>query len=155
MSFHGKDFNQRFAAMGDEAEGVFEQVYPNNWTRTGLDRPPIRLSDVPAKIRNTPDYLTAKGWVECQGFGNDGILKVKLAKLEACGHHHIDFRLDFFWWHSPSKEYGYSRWTEIAALVDKHEVEIKEFHDGPEYAAIPKAMIPTTTGWTEYNAEAT
>lgn len=141
--------------MGDEAEYVFEQVYPNNWVRTGLDRPPIKLSTVPAKVRNTPDYLTSKGWVECQGFGNDGILKVKLDKLEACGHHHMDFRLDFFWWNSNLKVYSYSRWTDIASLVDRHAVEIDTFHDGPEYAAIPFDQIPTSQDWTEHSGETT
>lgn len=84
--FNEQSWNHRYSKMGDEAENVFEQVATSmmwGWTRYGLNRPEMRLENVPRMICYTPDYLTEFGFVEVQGVGQDQTIKIKIDKLEA------------------------------------------------------------------------
>lgn len=135
--------------MGDEAEGVFELVYPEGFARYGLNRPPINLTNVPPKIRYTPDYLTGKGLVEVQGFGNDQTLKLKLDKLAALDEWHGDFRVDLFVWDSKNKRCGFVRMGDLHDALDAHGV-MREFPEGKAYVALRAERIPVDD-WQEVN----
>ena len=81
-SFHQSPFHVRFGAMGDVAESVFENVYPNNH-RLGLNRPNLHTQSLPYIMRFLPDYLTVDGMVEVMGVGRDKTLKFKIEKMNA------------------------------------------------------------------------
>lgn len=104
--FHKKTWGQRYQTMGDEAEGIFETVYKNNWVRTGLNRPPLRMSSLSVAVRYMPDYLTSTSWVEVQGCGRDKVVRIKQEKLDALwewatlGH-----PVEFFFWDTTNKRY--------------------------------------------------
>lgn len=83
MSFAQAPWTKRFTQMGDEAEAKFERSYGSGFTRYGLNRPNIKVADLPLVIRYTPDYLTNEGFVECKGVGKDQLLKLKLDQLFA------------------------------------------------------------------------
>jgi hypothetical protein len=95
MSFKDRSWEQRFGAMGDEAEGHFEayakEVLNLGFVRFGLNRPPIALHTVPARLRYMPDYLMSKRLVEVQGVGRDQLIKLKLDKWGVL-HHWNDVR---------------------------------------------------------------
>jgi len=100
--------------MGDEAEQMFEQVYPRGFVRYGLNRPPISVGKLSLKIRYTPDYLTSSSLVEVQGFGRDQLVKVKLEKEQALHLWNADMPTQFFLWDRTNKRYGY---IDIAAMT--------------------------------------
>ena len=81
MSFKDGTWAQRFGALGDEAEQVFERVARYGWVRYGLNRPPLQMHRLPARIRYTPDYLMSNKFIEVQGLGRDQKLKLKLDKI--------------------------------------------------------------------------
>lgn len=81
MSFKDRPFEQRLSQMGDLAEAKFEETYPRNFIRFGIDRPPLQVQKLPERIRHAPDYLTSTSFVECQGFGRDQTFKLKWVKL--------------------------------------------------------------------------
>lgn len=120
MSFKDRKWGNRFNAMGDEAEGVFEATYPQGFARYGINRPPIQLAKVPAFVRYTPDYLTSKGLVEVQGFGRDQTFKLKDDKYEALRHWHSIFRVDIFVWDSANKRYGFVRLHDFIEAWEEH-----------------------------------
>jgi hypothetical protein len=150
MSFKDKGFNNRFKAMGDEAEGIFEAVYPQGWARYGINRPPIQLAKVPAKIRYTPDYLTSKGLVEVQGFGRDQTFKLKVDKYNALNEWHQDFRVDLFVWDTTNKRYGYVRLHDFMEAWEEHGWE-DAFDDGRNpYMALKAEHLPVCGDWVAY-----
>lgn len=136
--------------MGDEAEGIFERVYPEGFARFGICRPPVNLTNVPPKIRYTPDYLTAKGLVEVQGFGNDQMLKLKLDKLQALDDWHDDFRVDLFVWDSKHKRCGFVRLSDLHEACEQHGV-MREFPEGKAYVALRAECIPVDDWQTVSN----
>lgn len=152
MSFRDRSFATRFKQMGDLAEGVFEKVYEEGWVRYGICRPPINLSQVTAFVRFTPDYLTAKGLVEVQGFGNDRTVKFKLDKLDALCEWSEHQRVDLFLYDSTLDAYG---WVRLGDLMDAlatgsmKGAEIRSFREGNRYWAIPAAELPICAGWTD------
>lgn len=136
--------------MGDEAEGVFEATYPQGFVKFGLSRPPINLSRVPEFVRYTPDYLTARGMVEVQGFGRDQTMKLKEDKLQAL----IDWRkatawrVDLFLWNSAENEFA---WVRIPELIEALPLaEKRMFPEGKPYFAWHVDNIPTVDGWKGY-----
>lgn len=92
--------------MGDEAESVFEYVWPKGYARYGLDRPPIHVHKLPPFIRYTPDYITSDVLVEVQGFGKDRKVKVKHDKLEALIQWDQIYPTVMFLWNSADKLWG-------------------------------------------------
>ena len=142
-TFKDKPWEQRFASMGDEAEGVFEDVYPQGYVRSGLDRPPIQMSVLPMKIRYTPDYLTSKGYVEVQGLGQDRIFKIKHEKLDALFLWHTDFRADLFLWDRTAKRYGFVRLGDLEPILLEH-ATTKHFKEGKPYYALHVDQVPVT-----------
>ena len=139
----------RLGKMGDQAEAVFEEVYPQKWARFGLSRPPINLAKVPGFIRYTPDYITAKGLVEVQGFGKDQTAKFKTSKLDALRLWAEVFRVDFFLWDSHLQRFGWVRLPELDVALAEHGARLS-FHEGNPYFAIPAGRLPVVSGWTAY-----
>lgn len=137
--------------MGDEAEGVFEATYPQGFVKFGLSRPPVNLARVPPFVRYTPDYLTAKGLVEVQGFGRDQTFKLKDDKLVALKEWNAAtaWRVDVFVWDSKNKRYGWIRLPELIGQVQAGGAKLEIFPEGKAYWAIPAAELRVAE-WTEF-----
>ena len=84
MSFHARDFQGRFATLGDPAESAFFERNPKAH-RVGLCRPDFSMSGMPYTMRYAPDFMLRTHFVECMGIatGGSGTLKIKLEKLNA------------------------------------------------------------------------
>lgn len=142
MSFHQRSFTHRFDTMGDIAEKVFEQVFPEH-SRVGINRPNMRVTDMPAELRYAPDYMTVDSFVEVMGIGRDKTLKVKLEKIMALQHWTAIAPVNFFvydsnrnkWWIGPAHDW----W--IAAVTHG---EVSHFHDNNKpYLALRSDHFPT------------
>lgn len=149
MSFKDRGWNQRFTHLGDEAEGIFEQVYPQGKAKYGLSRPPVGLKNVPAFVRYTPDYLTAKGLVEVQGFGRDQTFKLKEDKYDALNQWHRIFRVDLFVWDTTNKRHGFVRLHDFMEAWEAHGWW-DAFDDGKNpYMALKAEHLPVDA-WVSY-----
>jgi len=83
MSYKDQDWSVRERDLGDEAEGQFIRWCEErdiNCVRYGLERPPLQMYKLPARLRYTPDFLLTNGFCEVQGFGRDQTFKLKLDK---------------------------------------------------------------------------
>lgn len=149
MSFKDQDFSQRLGSLGDEAETIFESVYPAGFVRTGLNRPPLNMQQLPPFIRFTPDFLTTRGLVEVQGHGKDGIAKFKVAKLTALSTWHHLFRVDFFLWDKTQRQYGWLRLPDLLKAVTL-DMERTFENDGNKYFAFPACELPMSGGWVKH-----
>ena len=141
-TFKDQPFARRFDAMGDAAEQVFEQTYPLGWARYGLNRPPINLATVPPIVRYTPDYITSKGLVECQGFGRDQTYKMKQGKWEALLTWNLMFRTDLFVWDSFNRRYGFVRLSDLSDVLSSGRIPIRQFPEGTAYWAVVVDQLP-------------
>lgn len=139
MTFHKKDWNSRFAAMGDEAETQFEETYENGWARFGLNRPNVKVGMLPPMIRHAPDYLTSHGFVEAMGVGRDRILKLKIDKALAIQQWHQIFPVRMFLWDSKKKESRMLEWEELWPILPTFPIE--HFPEGKAYWAVPVERI--------------
>lgn len=148
MSFHAQSWDTRFKAMGDEAEGMFEQVWPRGWARTGLNRPPIQLHRLSLRTRYTPDYLTSYGYVEVQGFGRDRRLKLKHEKLSALNQWAADDKVMFFLWDSVERQWCTVDLDVLIAAADEHG-KVGIYPEGKTYVSVHVADIPNYDGWHE------
>lgn len=143
MSFHQQSFANRFKAMGDEAEGIFEQVFPK-FHRSGICRPPFAVSALSMKDRNTPDYMLADGYVEVMGIGSrNASLKLKLAKAVALCLWDYDTPTRLFVWNSTKHVYWIAPiwdWLNVAVVSG----EVKQFPDGdtPTYFDLKPSFFP-------------
>lgn len=146
-SFKDKDWNQRYESMGDEAEAVFEAAYPQGFVRFGLDRPPLRMMDLPTKIRYTPDYLTGKGLVEVQGLGRDRKMKVKLEKLASLQEWAKDFRVDLFLWDRTAERFGFVRLPDLATAL-YNGGNVGHFPEGKAYLWLHVDDVPVCTWYS-------
>lgn len=147
MTYHQQSWAGRVGSLGDQAEFVFETVWPDRWVRYGLNRPPISLNGVPAMLRNTPDYLTTNALVEVGGFGTDQVFKWKDSK-------HLSLQLwdeihptKVFIFDSKNKRYGVCPVSDLTSVMRKRAVKSEAFHDGPTYKAIPAELLPVE--WTD------
>jgi hypothetical protein len=149
-AFNERPFNMRFAEMGDQAEGVFEDVWPGAWERYGLNRPKLNMAKLTPFVRCTPDYIAHDGLVEVMGVGRDHTFKLKQEKYEALQDWEIAAK-------TPVKIFLFdshkSRWS-IAPLADVVsaclcEGTAKAFHDGPRYVALDLKHWPSAV-WTPY-----
>jgi len=153
MSFRDQPLSKRWASMGDEAEGVFERVYTQvvkqNFVRYGLDRAPINTSRISPFIRYSPDYLTARGLVEVQGFGTDQTFKMKLCKLTALVEWRQWADVHVFVYDSKFDEYAWVRVDDLQEFTSfENDFEIRTFPEGKAYYAIAKWTLPVTEeGW--------
>lgn len=144
MTFNDASFVQRYQSMGDEAESMFEQIYPRNWIRYGLDRPPIQVWKLPPFIRYTPDYLCTDGLYEVQGCGQDGLIKIKLDKLESLRQWNLLCPTSFWFWDKANRRYTT---LSIQDAVNGTQVFKKgRFSDGRDYWEMPVGWLE---GWMD------
>jgi hypothetical protein len=148
VSFHKQSFETRFGAMGDEAEAVFDEMYPKHH-KLGLNRPPFQVAGMDAALRYLPDRMLRDRFVECMGIGRDRLLKPKVEKFEAL----------FRWtWIAPVDLFVYDKtkqMTYMAPLRDwwescsRHGIA-DTFPEGKEYVGLhvdhfPVPPTPRTT----------
>lgn len=131
-SFRDQSWDKRYEEMGDTAEGRFEDWCARNrlnFVRYGLDRPPIAMYKLPARIRYSPDYLLSNKFVEVQGFGRDQTVKLKLEK-------HGSLR----WWNDvhPVDLYLWDSHNERECFVPIHVFDMVLGTDGAELRAFPE-----------------
>ncbi len=138
MSFRYQTWNDRVATLGDIAETQFESWATKarlGFVRYGLNRPPLRMHELPARVRNTPDYLMTKGFIEVQGFGRDQILKVKWEKLNCMWAWNNIHRLWLFVWDSHNSRHCFVDVPTLANLLGEF-AEMRKFPEGTPYFAI-------------------
>lgn len=147
MSYHGQSFANRFAAMGDAAEQAFEELYPKKKDRYGHNRPQSSMARWPVEVRATPDYITSDCFVECKGFGRDGVVKLDAERLDVMAHWQHLLPVKFFLWDSHKR-----RWT-ILPLFEvtwcaRHEGDTGRWGDnGKPYYAVPAERF--NAEWTD------
>lgn len=143
MSFKDRSFNARFGKMGDEAEKKFEETYGAPFVRFGLDRPPISMKKLPARIRNTPDYLTSSELVECKGVGRDQKLKLKEEAWNCLNFWNGVMPLRIFIWDSHRKRHVLTPLDELRIIINDPSggVTTDHFHDGKIYFEIPLSSL--------------
>mgnify|MGYP006266363977 CR=1 FL=1 len=157
MSFKDRDFTYRLNAMGDQAEGAFEQWCADNeqnYIRWGLDRPPLNLRMIPTRLRYAPDYLMSNKFVECQGFGADQTFKLKVEKHGA-----------LHWWNDlhPVELWVLDSHNQRACLLTLREfdnvlgtagAELRSFPEGKTYFAVAGDAIFNAAEGRTYATEA-
>ena len=145
MTFHEQPFSSRYGQMGDAAERAFtdwcdEQGLP--YVRYGLSRPPISMKLLPARIRHTPDFVQSRRFVECQGCGRDGVVKLKVEKWGAL-HHWDGIRTAMFdgvWlfiWDSHKKRSCILPLVGFDEMLNEQLAELRYFHESKPYWAFP------------------
>lgn len=148
MSFHEGSWAQRFGALGDEAEAVFEAVYGRGFVRWGLNRPPLQVGNLPVEVRCAPDYLTSSEFVEVQGFGSKQIIRIKDEKLQACEWAAQVWPVRFFFWDSSKSQYAY---TTLVSVIEA--AIISERDSYPDSGKGYSLVKPTSLGellWTPH-----
>jgi hypothetical protein len=145
-NYRDQPWSVRQMAMGDAAERCFEAVCQVGWARFGLNRPPVQVHKLPLMLRYMPDYITTKALVECQGFGRDQVVKLKLEKLLGLQRWMVEHPTEIFLWDSHKKRYGQISVNDITqAVVAKG--EIAEFKEGTKYWRIAADDLELT--WTK------
>ena len=148
MSFKDQSFEARFAKMGDEAEAMYETVTEQSHIRYGLDRPPLKLSALPMRVRHAPDYLESDRFVEVGGYGRDGIFKLKLDKLSCLNWWDDLHPVDIFVWHTTMQRWcrGPLGWFRDHANTEN--VEVGWFPEGKMYFGFRTKHLGEL-GWNE------
>jgi len=146
-TFKDQDFGKRFAQMGDLAEGKCIQWLQENNTgfvRYGLDRPPLRMDMLPARIRHTPDILTSRGLIEVKGFGRDQVAKLKLEDMNCLSWWNDCHPVSIFFYDSCNDRSICVGFTDVRdKMVADQRVKLGVFPDAnpKPYFAIPAAVI--------------
>jgi hypothetical protein len=145
VSFKDGSWQQRFGALGDEAEQVFERVARYGWVRYGLNRPPLQMHRLPARVRYTPDYLMSNKFIEVQGLGRDQKLKLKLDKHGALRWWNDLHPVELFVWDSHHHRYCYLTMNEIDGLISSGQVELDTFPEGKSYFTFEAKLLFDTS----------
>lgn len=154
MTFHEGTFAQRFGQMGDQAEGVFSLLCPNNHA-VGLNRPPLNVGQLGLKERTTPDFLVQDAYVECMGIGGRSpSLKLKVDKALGLVLWNHDKHTDLFVWDSTRKRWWRTHILDWINACVAHG-EVKRFHDNdkPYWELKPKDFPVNPTPWEEPTSE--
>lgn len=144
MSFHEGGWHKRFDAMGDEAEGHFEDEFNGlglKFVRYGLNRPPISMSRLSARLRYTPDYLCHNRLIEVQGIGRDQTVKLKLDKFNALHWWNDAHPVELYVWDSKNKRSCLVTLRALDKLLDDGVGELRRFHEGKSYFAFPASAL--------------
>lgn len=147
MSFKDAKWSQRFSRMGDEAEGIFEQVVDQPFVRFGLERPPIKMGQLPEFLRYTPDYLLTDRLVEVQGVGRDRLVKLKCDKHAALLQWRTFHPVDLFVWDNVDRAFTSFPITDFPI----NDSELHSFPEGKPYFAIHVDALPNV--WTIVEAD--
>lgn len=136
-AFRDRTFQQRYSRMGDEAElrctEVLEALGVKH-TRFGFQRPPFSIQALPSSVRYSPDYVTSERFVEAQGLGRDGVVKMKRDKLEALHWWERELPVDLFLWWSTRKKWALLPLSQLTTAVDDPARSTLEFFDGSKAA---------------------
>ena len=145
MTFRDQPWEQRFAKMGDEAEGHFERYAEEalglNFVRFGLDRPPLKMSALPTRLRYTPDYLMSNNFVEVQGFGRDQTFKIKLDKLNALHWWNDLHPVYLYVWDTTNERECFVHLFTIDLIINNGDSTLSAFPEGKAYHAIPGDLL--------------
>lgn len=141
MSYKDQPFAHRFAALGDEAEAKFEEVWDKPFIRFGINRPPLHVPSLPERIRHMPDYLCSKELVEVKGFGKDQILKVKLVEYNCMNFWNAMHPLVIFAWDSFQKRHGHFSLGQFTQWINEGQAQLAVFPEGKAYIALPAEVI--------------
>lgn len=144
-AFRNQSWDSRFKAMGDEAEHHFEEYATNvlklGWIRFGLDRPPLKMSSLPTRLRYTPDYLMSAEFVEVQGFGRDQTFKIKLDKLNSLHWWNDLHPVSLYLWDTTNEREGMVHLEDIDAIINDGAATLDSFPEGKAYFAIPGDLL--------------
>ena len=137
--------------MGDECEGVFEAVHEMAWDRYGLNRPDSSMKKMPARVRNTPDYVTSNGFIECKGVGKDQLLKIKLEVFNCMMFWHNTWDLQLFIWDSHNKRYAYVPIGLLELLINEPTggATLKHFDDPVPKAYFAVPLVQLQVEWKQ------
>jgi hypothetical protein len=61
----------------------FEAVWPQWYVRYSVDRAPFRMTNLPAKLRHSPAYLTAETFIDVRAVRDDGTVRLDPEAYEA------------------------------------------------------------------------
>lgn len=139
MTFHTQNFNTRLTDMGDASENKFLEVAESlgrRPVRFGFDRPPFSIVKIAKKLRYTPDFIDDKGLIECQGFGRDQMVKLKVEKINALAAWDAEHPVYLFLWDSHKKRYCISPFADVMKMIEGGAAELAYFHDPKAYFAI-------------------
>lgn len=144
--YSDKGWNERYATLGDTAEGIFAEAEPlGSFSRLGWRRPMTaagkrlsmkRMSD---NIKHMPDFYVESGYlVEVMGLGKDGILKLKLSKYDGLKWwNKSGNKVALFVWNAHLRMWALISWNELVALVRKgRTMGVEQFKEGTEYYPI-------------------
>jgi hypothetical protein len=140
--FHEQSFQARFGELGDTAETIFEQVWPYKVERYGLRRPAISMATLPEFVRFTPDFLSRSQLIEVQGFGRDGLVKLKIDKWHALKTWALFMPTVLFLYDSKKKRWGEISVDDLCIYIRQNDVTIDSFHDGNQFYSIPADSLP-------------
>lgn len=144
MGHSGQSFDQRLGVMGDIAEQAaaahLEEI-GRSYVPYGLNRPPLRMDMLPARIRHTPDFLTSRGFVEAKGFGRDQTLKLKFEDYGCFEFWHQVHPLELYAWDSHNERGCLVEWSTVRDWPADARVEIGVFPEGKPYLSVPAAVI--------------
>tara|TARA_Y100001951_G_scaffold104590_1_gene116684 strand:+ start:2083 stop:2547 length:465 start_codon:yes stop_codon:yes gene_type:complete len=140
--FSDLPFSQRMEKMGDEAEGVFEQVH-DKWARYGFDRPPFTIQNLPLAVRYSPDYVQENPmrFVEVLGMGRNG-LKLKLEKIRALSWWNMVMPVWLFAWSSHKQEHTELPLDLLLTIIDRNDVPLGKFREGKTYFNVRSSLLP-------------
>lgn len=147
MSFHKQSFSNRFGAMGDQAEAVFDAVYKGKVHELGLNRvwqngDRLYMGQMTPHMKATPDRMVKDHFAEVMGIGRDQMGKFKDVKLfPLLDWNNIIGPVTIFIYDSFNHRYWEANvydWEEACRLFGTREA----FHDGPEYWALPVEHFP-------------
>lgn len=127
--------------MGDEAESVFEQTIGKRFIRFGLNRPDIDVRRIPARLRYTPDYLTAPAFYEVQGCGADETIKLKLDKWQALHYWNDVHPVRLFFWNNKQEQFVDLTLDDVTTALNRSDVALNRFREGKAYFAIPWSVL--------------
>lgn len=142
-SFKDQNWGKRFEKLGDEAEGHFETWCSRSrlgFVRFGLDRPPIKVGSLPARLRYAPDYLLTSGFVEVQGVGRDQLVKVKLEKYGCLRWwddlHHVELYL----WDSANERETFLTLEQLDGVIASQATTLGVFDGRKAYFSLPASV---------------
>jgi hypothetical protein len=135
MSFSERPWHGRYADMGDTAERAFEARSKVGYVRMGISRPPLRVPDLHPYVRQIPDYLTTRGWIEVMGIGADQTLKLKVEKLAALKFWSLLMPVYLWVWDAHNKRHSEVPLALLEGLA--LDAEIARFPDSNAYYKIP------------------
>ncbi len=145
MSFKDLPFAARMNAMGDEAEAACVAAMESIGRPIapfGLNRPPISLAQVPARIRHLPDFLWARGLIEAQGVGADQIVKLKLEKWNVLLYWNQVFAVELFVWDSKNRRWTLATMDNLLQWIDGGHAELGYFPEPRCYLAFHTEAFP-------------